>query len=433
ASQLIWFTIIGVLGGLIGILYANAFYFSVHMFSRLSLPRWLRPALGGVIVGLIALVLPEVLGTGYGWIQQGLGPRLLEIPLWTVLLIPFARIVATGLSIGAGGSGGVFGPGMVIGAFIGASVWRVLDPIVPSLGHDPAPYVIVGMMACFGSISRAPFAVLIMVAEMTGSFSLLIPGMVALSIAMLIVHRNDNSIYRKQLRNRAESRQRRVLATLPRLGSLTTSQAMTPPQCLLYSSESVSEALRDLRSHNVDAAPLLDSDHRLVGVVNLTKLLNYQRANHDDGSINLVRLVSKGWSAVHQDLHLDGAVDALTTWELSWVPVTDDQGRLVGTISLSDIMRAYHEHGERNPSVMASQRGTDDPLDIRIGKDSSLVGKTLRLADLPHGILIVSLWRDGVAQTPSGDATFAPDDLVFAVGSSSELEAFQRLAVGAAH
>ena len=112
-----------------------------------------------------------MLGTGYGWVQKSLGPELLSIPLWIVLILPFARIVATGLSIGSGGSGGIFGPGMMIGAFLGASVWRLFEPVVPSMGHDPAPYVIVGMMCCFGGISRAPLAVMLMVAEMTGSLS----------------------------------------------------------------------------------------------------------------------------------------------------------------------------------------------------------------------------------------------------------------------
>jgi H+/Cl- antiporter ClcA len=114
AYQLVWFAIIGVVGGFIGLLYAKGFYAMVAMFKRLRLPRWVRPAIGGLAVGAMGLVIPEVLGTGYGWIQQGLGQQLLHIPLWIVLILPFARIASTGLSIGSGGSGGIFGPGMVI-------------------------------------------------------------------------------------------------------------------------------------------------------------------------------------------------------------------------------------------------------------------------------------------------------------------------------
>lgn len=116
---LLWFGVIGIIGGFVGLLYAKGFYGIAAGFARLSLPRWVRPAIGGLLVGCIALAIPEVLGTGYGWIQQSLGTHLLQIPLWIVLVLPFARIATTGLSIGSGGSGGIFGPGMVIGAFVG--------------------------------------------------------------------------------------------------------------------------------------------------------------------------------------------------------------------------------------------------------------------------------------------------------------------------
>ena len=113
--------------------------------------------------------------------------QLLHIPLWIVLLLPFARIVTTGLSIGSGGSGGIFGPGMVIGAFVGALSGACWSQSSQAWVSDPAPYVIVGMMACFGSISRAPLAVMLMVAEMTGTLSLIVPAMVAVGLATLIV------------------------------------------------------------------------------------------------------------------------------------------------------------------------------------------------------------------------------------------------------
>ena len=136
-AHLLWFALIGVLGGLIGLLYAKSFYGIAGAVRPIPLPRWVKPAIGGVLVGGIALAIPEVLGTGYGWIQQGLGRQLLSLPLWIVLILPFARIVATGLSIGSGGSGGIFGPGMVIGAFIGASVWRLFEPDRPLDGPQP--------------------------------------------------------------------------------------------------------------------------------------------------------------------------------------------------------------------------------------------------------------------------------------------------------
>ncbi len=202
--QLVWFALIGLLAGGLGLLYSRSFYGIVALSHRLPFSRKLRPALGGLLVGLIALGLPEVLGTGYGWVQKGLGTELVHTPLLIILALPLARILATSLSIGTGGSGGVFGPGMVIGAFTGASVWRVALALGLPVPHEAAPFVIVGMVACFGSISHAPIAVLLMVTEMTGSITLLGPAMVAVAIAWFIVKRADDSIYRSQLHTRAE-------------------------------------------------------------------------------------------------------------------------------------------------------------------------------------------------------------------------------------
>ena len=131
--QLGYFALIGLLSGLIGLLYAKSFYGITHLSMRAPGSRMVKPAVAGVLVGLIGLAIPAVLGTGYGWVQQAMDSQLLGIPLWIVLALPFAKILATSLSIGSGGSGGIFGPGMMIGAFLGASVWRLLAPIAPGV------------------------------------------------------------------------------------------------------------------------------------------------------------------------------------------------------------------------------------------------------------------------------------------------------------
>jgi CIC family chloride channel protein len=203
--ELLWFALIGVVCGLVGLLYAKGFYGLQGLFERLPVTRYVRPALGGLVVGIMALYLPQVLGTGYGWVQVALGRQsLLHLSLVVVVLLPFAKILATGFSIGSGGSGGVFGPGIVIGAFVGASLWRLLEPFAPLVPHDPGAFVIAAMMACFGSISRAPLGVMLMVAEMTGSVVILAPAMIAVGLAALIVAYPDVSIYRSQWHHRAD-------------------------------------------------------------------------------------------------------------------------------------------------------------------------------------------------------------------------------------
>src|SRR5260221_407332 len=106
--QLLYYLVLGVLCGGVGLLYARGFYGITHLFHRLPLPRWVKPGIGGLLVGLIGLVLPQALGMGYGWVQVSMGPGLLSLPLWVIIALPFAKIVTTGLSVGSGGSGGIF-------------------------------------------------------------------------------------------------------------------------------------------------------------------------------------------------------------------------------------------------------------------------------------------------------------------------------------
>jgi len=199
-AQLGWFLLIGILAAAIGYLYARTFYGTVALTHRLPGGPVLKPTIGGLLVGLLALVIPQILSSGYGWVQLASAREtLMTIPLWVVVILPVAKIVATSLSIGTGGSGGIFGPGIVIGAFVGAAIWRLLDLIgAPAVPNGPGVFVVVAMMACFGSVAHAPLAVMIMVAEMTGSFSVLPGAMITVGIAYLLISRTGVSIYKSQ-------------------------------------------------------------------------------------------------------------------------------------------------------------------------------------------------------------------------------------------
>ena len=219
-EQLAWFALIGVLAGGMGLLYSKSFYGVARLARRPPILATVPPRPGRPAHGPGRPVAPR--NTGHGLRMGAKGPLadLDHLSIFVVIALPFARIAATSFSIGTGGSGGVFGPGMVIGAFTGLAVWRLLEPFAPGVGHSPAPFVVVGMMATFGGISRAPIAVMLMVAEMTGSVGLLGPAMVAVAIAWFIVGRTDDSIYRSQLRTRADSAASRLGFGLPLLATL---------------------------------------------------------------------------------------------------------------------------------------------------------------------------------------------------------------------
>jgi len=427
ASQLIWFALIGILGGLVGLLYAKGFYGLAELFARLPIPRWVRPALGGLLVGCIALAIPQVLGTGYGWIQQALGQQLLHIPLWIILVLPFARIATTGLSIGSGGSGGIFGPGMVIGAYVGAAVWRLLEPVVPSLGHDPAPYVIVGMMACFGSISRAPLAVMLMVAEMTGTLSLLVPAMVAVGLATLIVRRSDDTIYRSQLRSRAEAPAHRILTGLPLLAAIPASEAMAPPRCVLVETDLVT-AQAQMEASRVVAAPFVDVHGRYVGAVTLERLGD---ADTEPEAPSLASLVDTGFMPIRGSEHLDVVLDALTSTPQTWAAVVDDERRVIGTIATSDLVPSYRRSLQANLRRVSEVSGPTGSLDVVVANSAALVGASLQAAGLPRGVLVTAIERRRELIRPTGSTVICAGDRLMVLGASDDLNRLEQLASAA--
>jgi CIC family chloride channel protein len=263
--QLAYYAVLGAASGLGGIAYARAFYGTAGAFKRLRLPAWSKPALGGLAVGLVGLVLPQVLHTGYGWVQLAMTrDELLAMSPLLVAAIPLGKIAATSISIGSGGSGGIFGPGMVIGGMLGALLWRAGIGILPSMPGSPAPFVIIGMMSLFGGIAHAPLAVMLMVAEMTGSLSLLAPAMIAVAVATAIV--GDETIYEAQLRDRASSLHHRLKLSFPMLAVLRVRDALEPA-VIAVASMRVADAVDRVRRTGAHGVAVVDEEGSALGAV----------------------------------------------------------------------------------------------------------------------------------------------------------------------
>ena len=171
-----------------------------------QMPVWVKPGIGGVLTGLIGFFLPDVLGSGYGLIQQALsvhGPlagRFGELSLAMLLLIFVGKIFATSFTVGSGGSGGVFGPALVAGSALGAATGLMLMRVFPTLDLHPGAFALVGMAGFLAASIRVPIAAIIMVSEITGNHSLLLPSMWVCGIAYWLG--NGWTLYRSQVRTR---------------------------------------------------------------------------------------------------------------------------------------------------------------------------------------------------------------------------------------
>jgi CIC family chloride channel protein len=311
------------------------------MFKRWKVPNYLKPAIGGLMVGLIGIALPEVLGMGYGWLQITIDGNFAVLTLAVIIALIFAKILATSLTVGSGGSGGVFAPALFIGGMIGAALWIVCTMLFPGFGVTSAPFVIVGMMAFFGAAGKVPIAVILMVAEMTASYTLLVPAMIATAIAYIIS--GKNTIYRGQLPSKADSPAHKKEYSIEVLRGVKVSERMTRKVVTSRPGTTVSEALRLMKDNGIKGLPVVDEANHVQGIVTHTDLIKVPTEQASDSVVSYV-MTEEVLFALPDD-SLGFAFEKMLDHKIGRLPVVRslESRELIGIISREDIGKAYHE------------------------------------------------------------------------------------------
>ncbi len=318
--------LLALICGVSATLFAKAFYAIHDLFRSFKIPRALKPLIGGVVTGLIALLSPEVLGIGYDWIRLALSDKLHEG--YYLFLLPISKALATIATIATGGSGGLFAPSFVIGSFIGLAYSKALTPLI----HDSTPYVIIGMLSFFAAASKAPISSMLFVLEMTRKFELLPIAMICTFIAYFTSGRHG--LYRAQVPTRRDSPVHAREYMTPVLALIRVYECELRKGPIAYPDEPIENAIEKMLRHRFTSMPVVDGEsRRLLGVVELFSLLNAR-----EGPIrNYVREVP---AVTLRD-------NLLKAWELAcrlgynWVPVLDDEGKFAGLLLLEAMNEAY--------------------------------------------------------------------------------------------
>ena len=419
--ELLYYALLGLVAGLLGRVYSRGFYRAVRLNRRLPGHRMLKPAVAGVAVGAIGLAFPAALGTGFGVLQQGMNDGLPDEALWFILALPLVKILATSLSIGSGGSGGIYGPGMVIGGFLGLGLWRMLEG-APGLPAVPAPFIVVGMIAFFGSAAHAHLGMILMVAEMTGSLTLLPPAMVALGLAALAV--GEETIYESQQHSRAEAPAQRALFGLPLLGSISIEEAMSQPRLVLHAGSPASDARAAILEHRLHDAPVVDGQGRFRGVVHRNQL-------NGDGPVD--EAADREYPTVSVDKRLDAGLDVLVSAGVVWIPVTNRQRRMVGVIGMSEVITAYREALRRNLERLSQASQATALITATVDASSPAVNEKLADVDWPPRSVVMSIERGGNLLFPEADTVIAAGDVVSVVAPRRRETEVRELLTGPEH
>jgi CIC family chloride channel protein len=339
-----------------GWLYVRVFYgLRDALFKPMPVPKQLQPAVGGVLVGLIALIFPQVMTGGYGWVQWGaIGmPPSLTLPgessfvphmgMGLLLVLAVMKIIATGFTISSGGSGGVFGPSMLIGGMIGGAYGQFLAAILPSGQINPAAYVLVGMGGFFAGVSKTPLTSIVMVSEMTGSYSLLVPLMLACALNMAISRRWK--IYEEQVASPIDSAAHQgdyVVDVLDRIqvGDVTIRTEGTEP---IPGAMPFGELIQKVARSNQTLFPVVDRSGGLTGIFTLRDL-RLALVGADWGPLVLADdLATRPVLSVTPEDTLHTALKRMTELNYDEIPVvkTEDPTRLIGVLSRRQLTSAY--------------------------------------------------------------------------------------------
>jgi CIC family chloride channel protein len=435
------YVILGGAAGMVALMFTHLTTLIEDFWTRVPLPGWVRPAIGGAIVGATALIFPHVLGAGYETISELLRG---EGVIWMVAALVVVKTVATGMTLGSGGSGGVFAPSLFVGACLGGAFGMALELVLPGQTAGPGAYALVGMGAVVAGTTHAPLTAILVLFEMTGNYTIILPLMITCIISTVLASRiSRSSVYtikllRRGVRLRGSSeadlmrstRVRRILRPFP--------ESMPPDTPI---SEVTRKALNGSMAHQY----VVDGEGRPVGVITLRSLKSiFGERDLDDALLVAADVMKSPVASVSLDDTLDIAMAHISRLDTEMLPVVDADGRLVGCVTRHDMM-VFFEHEIMRDGTLGMKFVADGapeeaqfvelpeghgvrPLEVT----RFLAGKTLRELDLraTADLNVLGIRR----KTPEGIERLAPDprrklvegEILLVVGPADALESFRK-------
>ncbi len=425
------YALLGVVCAIAGLAFIFLLYKSEDLFDRVRLPEWVKPVVGGLAMGALGLWYADLFGVGYESVNTALiGDRAFLV----LMALGGLKILATSLTIGSGGSGGIFAPSLFIGAMAGGAFGEAVHGAFPDVTAASGAYALVGMGAVFAAAARAPITSIIILFEMTRDYHIILPLMTAVVIATLVAQLiNRETIYTIKLMRRGIDVQKEEGDYV--MQRATVAEAMNKKPVRVPANMTLPSLAELFADKGVHGAPVVDDEGRLLGIVTQGDI--QKRLPDAKPDLRAIDIASRQVETVYPDQTLHRIITRPDAWERHQFPVVerDDPSRLVGMLSRSDIVRAYsrltaqQEEVEQRQRISAIARGPDTRLvTFRVESGSPLIGRELRTISLPTDSVIVSVYRRGRTVIPRGDTVFrAGDQLAILAHSAAEEKVTQSL------
>ncbi|MCX4884151.1 chloride channel protein [Streptomyces sp. NBC_00847] len=333
------FAVLGIVAAAAGVGFSRFLYLIEDACDRVWRgPEWLRPAVGGLALGVVLLALPEMYGVGYPVLQKATEGGY---AVGFLLLLLVGKMLATSLTIGVGGSGGVFAPSLFIGAMLGSAYGIGVHHLLPHSAGAVGAYALVGMGAVFAGAARAPITAVVILFELTGEYSIILPLMLAIVLATAVSRLiSRDTIYTLKLRRRGIDLD--GPAPGARIGTQHVSAVMEPLPSPLATSTTLADSADLLSLSGHGALPVVDDTGRYVGVVTAQAVAEALAEQPEDAP-TLVGQLAEPPAPVTADQPLAQALHALLSVAGTGLPVLDaDHAKPVGWLSHQSALRAVH-------------------------------------------------------------------------------------------
>jgi len=334
------YIILGVLSAIFGVYFIRLFYYIKDIFTKITFPSYMKPALGGLLVGIIGIGFPQVFGNGYDFAQQALFGEM----SWKLLLGLFIfKMIATSITLGSGGAGGVFAPLIYIGVMMGGLYGYLVHTLFPTFTAPTQVYALVGMGSFLAAVTHAPLTGLFLLFELSGDYQVIIPGMIACIIGTVVAHilqpdSIDTVELTRQGINLEQGRDINVLRNIPVREVMIKEMEPIPEdlplrQILMRAKESVQSYF-----------PVISREGKLLGVMSLRDIRPLLMEEELMNLIIAKDIVDENYLYLTPEDNLDTAMKRFAQKDLGQLPVVDPQNpkKLIGMLKRTDVINAYN-------------------------------------------------------------------------------------------
>lgn len=339
------YALLGLVAAVVGVAFIRVLYGTEDLLDRLWQPRpeWLRPVVGGLLLGLLLLAVPQLFGVGYAPLERAIGGQDV---LAVLLLLMVGKMVATSMTIGIGGSGGVFAPSLFIGGMLGTAFGVVANALAPGLVAPAGAYGLVGMGAVFAAAAHAPITAVLILFELTGDYQIILPMMFAIALAASIsTFLTPETIYTLKLRRRGII----LDADRPRsnpMRDLTVRDAMRPVPIPIEAETTLAEVVDRFVAEATHALPVVDAAGTYWGTVTAEQVEEGVLTNSSEMTAGDL---AQRTAFVRADESLHDAVGRLLAQGTAGLPVLEaDDGEVIGWMTHADLLAAYAERVRRD-------------------------------------------------------------------------------------